>query len=62
MKCTNDESDAENEQQMSGFVKLNIYTAFFKAAQSHIYVFIVIILFIVAQIAYSGVDYFIAEW
>lgn len=47
---------------MSGNVKFNIYKAFFKAAHSHIYVIVVIIIFIVAQIAYSGADYFIAEW
>ncbi|XP_031635556.1 multidrug resistance-associated protein 4-like [Contarinia nasturtii] len=57
-----DDPNQRKENQVIGSIKFRTYKTFFKAAQSNIFVIIVFILFIVAQCAWSGADFFLSEW
>lgn len=60
-----DYSDSDGnrkEGHFRGSVKLDTYKAYFEAAKSKIYVFIVFLVFVAAQIISSGTDYFLSEW
>lgn len=57
-----DDPNIRKENQVIGSIKFRTYKTFFKAAQSNFFVFIVFILFVVAQCAWSGSDYFLAQW
>lgn len=50
------------ESQATGAINFEIYKMFFKAVNSSCYVAIVMVMFIVAQIATSGADYFVSQW
>lgn len=57
-----DQADDRNERQLAGSVGFQMYRTFFKAARSSIYVMVVFVLFIAAQFAKSGADYFVSQW
>lgn len=57
-----DQADDRNERQLAGSVGFRMYSTFFNAARSGIYVSIVFILFIASQFAKSGADYFLSQW
>ena len=57
-----DDTDKRKEIQASGSIKFSTYKTYFQAANSTFAVIFVIILFVVAQIAWSGSDFFLAEW
>ena len=50
------------ETQAAGAVKLTVYKSFLDAVNNSCYVVTVIIMFFVAQILYSGADYFVSQW
>ncbi|XP_055303229.1 ATP-binding cassette sub-family C member 4-like [Sitodiplosis mosellana] len=57
-----DEPDKRKEHHVTGNIKFSTYKTYFKAAHSRFFVVFVFILFIVAQFAWSGADFFLAEW
>lgn len=73
-RCGDDDDDSDSDDGLSdsdakrkegyarGAVKMDIYKAYFQAANSKVYVFVVFLLFIVAQILASSSDYFLSEW
>ncbi|XP_076255687.1 putative multidrug resistance-associated protein lethal(2)03659 isoform X3 [Rhynchophorus ferrugineus] len=50
------------EQKSTGSVGMKIYAAYFKAGGNGFTIFIMFVLFLVAQVLGSGVDYFITVW
>jgi hypothetical protein len=50
------------ESQTIGKVGFDVYKGYFKSVDNILMVFFVGLLFILAQMATSGVDYFIAQW
>lgn len=57
-----DGSISRKEFQLTGSVKFSTYKTYFKAAHSRIFNMIVFILFIAAQIAWSGSDFLLSKW
>lgn len=57
-----DDPNKRKENQVIGSIKFSTYKTFFKAAHSQIFVIVVFILYIMAQAAWSGADYFLSEW
>ncbi|GAB0093527.1 probable multidrug resistance-associated protein lethal(2)03659 [Sergentomyia squamirostris] len=57
-----DECFEEKEEQEIGSVKWTVYMAFFKFVQNKFTIIITFFLFIFAQIALTGIDYFMAQW
>lgn len=57
-----DELNDRKETQSSGAVKWLTYKMFFKAVHSSVYITTVIILFVLAQIAATGCEYFLSAW
>lgn len=57
-----DDKDERKESRFRGSIKKDTYKAYFKAANSKIYVLIVFLVFIAAQVIGSGTDYFLSEW
>lgn len=55
-------TDNRKEAQSKGAIKFETYKAFLNAANSKIFVIFVFVLFIVAQVTWSGTDYFLSEW
>ncbi|XP_031639018.1 multidrug resistance-associated protein 4-like [Contarinia nasturtii] len=63
--CSEEVEHNQNERkelQKSGSITFSIYKTFVQSAHSSCFVFIVFVLFIVAQLAWSGADYFLSEW
>lgn len=61
----NDEDDSDDERKegyAKGAIKMDTFKAYFEAANSKVYVFVVFLVFIAAQILWSGIDYFLSEW
>lgn len=50
------------EYQETGAVNLRVYKNYFKAVNSNMWIFSVFFLCLLAQVTYSGVDMFVAEW
>lgn len=50
------------EIQAAGAVSFAVYKMFFKAVNSSFFVAIVMLMFVLAQLATSGSDYFVTEW
>lgn len=57
-----DDDENRKESQFKGSIKLDTYKAYLKAANNKIYVFIVFVVLIAAQVLGSGTDYFLSEW
>lgn len=57
-----DTNGDRKEGYAKGAIKMDIYKAYFKAANNNVYVIVVFIVFITAQILWSGTDYFLSEW
>lgn len=59
---SDDDSSNRKEGYAKGAIKMDIYKAYFAAANSKVYVIVVFLVYIVAQILWSGTDYFLSEW
>lgn len=59
---SDDDDDERKEGYVKGAIKMDTFKAYFKAANSKVYVFVVFLVFIAAQILWSGIDYFLSEW
>lgn len=56
-----DDND-RNEQQAIGAVSWAVYKSYFKAVNNRCYIVMVMVLFILAQIGLSFLDFFVATW
>lgn len=54
--------DERQETQAVGAVSLKIYAAFIKSIEAKWYVTFVATMFILAQLAVSGIDYYLSLW
>lgn len=50
------------ESQEAGKISFEIYKTFLRAVNSPCHVAIVLIMFVVGQVAVSGADYFVSKW
>lgn len=60
-KIIEDDND-RNEQQAIGAVSWTVYKSYFQSVNNRFYIVLVMILFILAQLGLSGLDYFVAQW
>lgn len=59
---SDDDDDDRKEGYVRGAIKMDTYKAYFTAANNKVYVIVVFLVFIVAQVTWSGTDYFLSEW
>lgn len=62
VKNIKDDPNTRKETKASGSVNFGTYKTFLQAAHSPFLVVIVCILFIAAQITWSGLDFFLSIW
>uniref|UniRef100_A0A1B0DCY7 Uncharacterized protein n=1 Tax=Phlebotomus papatasi TaxID=29031 RepID=A0A1B0DCY7_PHLPP len=58
----NEELEEEKEEQAVGSVKWTVYLAFFKFVRNKCMIITTLSLFVLAQLAMTGTDYFVAQW
>lgn len=54
--------ELSKENQEAGSVKMDVYFAFFHALESNLILLIIVILFILARVLQTAVDYFLSRW
>ncbi|XP_058839979.1 ATP-binding cassette sub-family C member 4-like [Topomyia yanbarensis] len=57
-----EKQEEEKESQGEGTVKLSVYKTYITAIDSYLWIFFITLFIILAQLAMSGLDYFVAEW
>lgn len=57
-----EKQEEEKESQGEGQVSMSVYKSYIAATDSCVWIFLISVLVVLAQIAVSGVDYFVAEW
>jgi ATP-binding cassette, subfamily C (CFTR/MRP), member 4 len=57
-----EKQEEEQEHQSTGTVNWGVYRTYFKAVNSYFYTAVIFLLFVLAQVAVSSVDYFVAQW
>ncbi|XP_059612035.1 ATP-binding cassette sub-family C member 4-like [Phlebotomus argentipes] len=58
----NEDIEEEKEEQVVGSVKWEIYLSFFKFIKNKCMIVMTLSLFVLAQLAMTGTDYFVAQW
>ncbi|KAM8705279.1 hypothetical protein ACLKA7_009701 [Drosophila subpalustris] len=54
--------EVNQEQQAVGAVKFSVYASYFKALESAFLLGLIMVLFVIARIMLTGVDYFLSRW
>jgi hypothetical protein len=56
------EGTANAEEQAIGSIGFSIYKSYFQSLQNYSFAILVFVLFILAEVGISGIDFFVSRW